>query len=342
MILHESGEYIGTIIKASIDGIAVVDDKGKIEFGNDSFFNITGWTDEDLIGQFFMDVFPEECHEFLRGRWSELQCGTGISYETQIKTKQGERRYVYISQSQAEIGETIRDVAIIKDISEKKKLELNLKESEEKYRDFFDNAIDSVYINDAEGYILDVNKTTLESLGCEPEDIIGTHASKWFTPESWKLTQETMIKRSLGQPAEDPMIREMVSKNGEHGWAEIRSRMIKDGDRIVGYQGIARDITENVRLKQELKISNKKRKLLCYLIEGTRGGKTRALILKHLIDGANNAHQLSKALNMDYKTVRHHLDVLLKNKIITKNDNVGITLYFISKNIELDLNEFNV
>ena len=341
MILHESGEYIGTIIKASIDGIVVVDDKGKIEFGNDSFFNITGWTNEDLIGQFFMDVFPEECHEFLRGRWSELQCGTGISYETQIKTKQGERRYVYISQSQAEIGGTIRDVAIIKDISEKKKLELNLKESEEKYRDFFDNAIDSVYINDAEGYILDVNKTTLESLGCELEDIIGTHVSEWFTPESWKLTQETMIKRSLGQPAEDPMIREMVSKNGEHGWAEIRSRMIKDGDRIVGYQGIARDITENVRLKQELKISNKKRKLLCYLIEGTRGGKTRALILKHLIDRAHNAHQLSKALNIDYKTARHHLDVLLKNKIITKNDNVGITLYFISKNIELDLNEFN-
>ena len=341
MILHESGEYIEAIIKASIDGIAVVDDKGKIEFGNDSFFNIAGWPKEDLIDQNFINIFPEECHEFLRGRWTELQCGTGISYETKIKTIQGEIRYIYISQSKAEIEGTIRDVAIIKDISEKKKLELTLKESEEKYRDFFDNAIDSVYINDAEGYILNVNKTTLEYLDCEPKDIIGTHGSKWFTPESWKLTQETLIKRSLGEPVEDPMIREMVSKSGEHRWAEIRSRMIKDGDRIVGYQGIARDITENVRLKQELKKSNKQRKLLCYLIEGTRGGKTRALILKHLVDEAYNAHQLSKALNMDYKTVRHHLDVLLKNKIITKNDNVGTTLYLISKNIELDLNEFN-
>jgi len=59
---------------------------------------------------------------------------------------------------------------------------------------------------------------------------------------------------------------------------------------------IARDITQNRLLKQELRKSNKQQKLLCYLIKGTRGGKTRALILKHLADGSFNANQLATAL----------------------------------------------
>jgi predicted ArsR family transcriptional regulator len=55
------------------------------------------------------------------------------------------------------------------------------------------------------------------------------------------------------------------------------------------------------------------------LIEGTRGGKTRALILRHLAEKSYNANQLATTLNLDYKTIRHHLEVLVKYGIITRN-----------------------
>ena len=132
---------------------------------------------------------------------------------------------------------------------------------------------------------------------------------------------------------------EIVCKNGEHRWIEIKTREIKDGDRTIEIHGIARDITQNRLLKQELRKSNKQQKLLCYLIQGTRGGKTRALILKHLSDGSYNANQLATALNMDYKTIRHHLNVLIKNGIIGKGNNGHSDLYFISNNIDVTLNE---
>ncbi len=134
-------------------------------------------------------------------------------------------------------------------------------------------------------------------------------------------------------------ILEVVCKNGEHRWVEIRTREIKDGDRTIEIHGIARDITENRLLKQELRKSNKQHKLLCYLIQGTRGGKTRALILKHLSDRSYNANQLATALNMDYKTIRHHLNVLIKNGIIAKGNDGYSDLYFLSNNINLNLNE---
>ena len=62
----------------------------------------------------------------------------------------------------------------------------------------------------------------------------------------------------MGEPAEDSMIRQIVAKDGECGWGEIRSRLIKDGDCVVEYQGISRDITEKVKMQQELKEYQKK------------------------------------------------------------------------------------
>jgi DNA-binding transcriptional ArsR family regulator len=128
----------------------------------------------------------------------------------------------------------------------------------------------------------------------------------------------------------------VVCKNGEHRWGEVRTRLFRTNDKIIVH-GICRDITENIILKQELKKSNKQSRLLCHLIAGTRGGRTRALILKNLVDRSYNAHQLSKVLNMDYKTIRHHLDVLIKNGIITKTNDGNICLYFISNNVAKSL-----
>jgi len=74
--------------------------------------------------------------------------------------------------------------------------------------------------------------------------------------------------------------------------------------------------------------------LLGWLIAGTRGGMTRARIIKALQETPQNANQLAILLGMDYKTIRHHLGVLEKNKIITSvGDKYGAT-YFLSQVME--------
>ncbi|MCZ7358396.1 MAG: winged helix-turn-helix domain-containing protein [Candidatus Methanoperedens sp.] len=65
------------------------------------------------------------------------------------------------------------------------------------------------------------------------------------------------------------------------------------------------------------------------------------MILKYLIDRPYNANQLAEVLNMDYKTIRHHLDVLIKNGVITMEGDKYGAMYFISKAMEANLNEFN-
>lgn len=336
-----SEKYLRTIIESSLYGITVVDENGKFEFGNDSFFRTIGWRKEEIIGQYFMKIIPDDAKEFVMGHWQGVQTDKGGFHEIKIKTRYGEIKYLNVSSSFVEIKGKNKVVAIVHDISENKKQEIKLTESEEKYRDLFENAQDAMYVVDDEGNFLKMNRVGLQTLGCVKEEVIGTNISKWITQESIKIVNERRKKCLSGEKVDQTDILEIVRKNGEHRWVEIKIREIKEGKKTIEIHGIARDITENRLLKQELKKSNKQQKLLCYLIQGTRGGKTRALILKHLNDRPYNAHQLSTVMNMDYKTIRHHLGVLIKNGIIGKGNNGYSDLYFISKNMEEDLNKFN-
>jgi len=74
--------------------------------------------------------------------------------------------------------------------------------------------------------------------------------------------------------------------------------------------------------------------VLGWLIAGTRGGLTRAKIIDALKETPQNANQLASLLKMDYKTMRHHLEVLEKNRMVTSvGDRYGAT-YFLSQTLE--------
>jgi DNA-binding transcriptional ArsR family regulator len=74
--------------------------------------------------------------------------------------------------------------------------------------------------------------------------------------------------------------------------------------------------------------------LLGWLIAGTRGGPTRAKIIDSLKETPQNANQLATTLKMDYKTMRHHIEVLEKNKIITSVGDRYASTYFLSQIME--------
>jgi DNA-binding transcriptional ArsR family regulator len=74
--------------------------------------------------------------------------------------------------------------------------------------------------------------------------------------------------------------------------------------------------------------------LLGWLIAGTRGGPTRARIIEILKETPQNANQLATALKMDYRTIRHHLKVLEKNRIVTTVGEGYGTTYFLSPVLE--------
>lgn len=69
------------------------------------------------------------------------------------------------------------------------------------------------------------------------------------------------------------------------------------------------------------------RRILWYLLGGTRGGPTRIRILRLLRDRPYNTNQIAEQLDLDYKTVQHHLEVLQENRVLSKSgDQYGAVL----------------
>ncbi len=83
------------------------------------------------------------------------------------------------------------------------------------------------------------------------------------------------------------------------------------------------------------------RQLLWYLIAGTRGGPNRVRIIEALRARPYNAHQLGEALGLDYRTVRHHLDLLQRNGLLSRPvGDAYASPYFLSSVLEANYSVF--
>jgi predicted ArsR family transcriptional regulator len=81
-------------------------------------------------------------------------------------------------------------------------------------------------------------------------------------------------------------------------------------------------------------------KALWYLIAGTRGGENRARIIRLLNERPRNANQLAEQLDVEYNTVRHHLDTLEEHNIVEPGGSEYGELYFLTDQFEHHHDEF--
>ena len=82
------------------------------------------------------------------------------------------------------------------------------------------------------------------------------------------------------------------------------------------------------------------RRLLLYLISATRGGPVRAVIIATLKEEPMNANQLAQRLGHDYSTIKHHLDVLMENKLVEPVGGKYGQLYFLSSAFQENYGDF--
>nr|WP_302578986.1 winged helix-turn-helix domain-containing protein [Methanobrevibacter arboriphilus] len=83
------------------------------------------------------------------------------------------------------------------------------------------------------------------------------------------------------------------------------------------------------------------KKILLWLIMGTRGGLNRGKIIKALHKRPYNTNNLSEKLKLNYRTVAHHLKILEKNKVVNSFGEKYGKVYLLSDNMEKNYNEFN-
>jgi len=175
---------------------------------------------------------------------------------------------------------------------ERKQAEVALRESEERYRELFENAKDAIYVHDLDGTYLKANRAAEELSGYTREEIVGHKYTEFIAEDHVNFVRKRFCAK-LAQQGETSYEVDVIAKDGRRVPVEVSSRAIYANGQIVGVQGMARDITERKLAQDTLQMFSRQ------LIEAQEDERRR--IARELHDQIG---QILTAVKMNLHTVQ--------------------------------------
>lgn len=243
----------------ALDVIALISPDFEILKINKAGYEGLGKKPEEIIGK--------KCYEIAHGLDHPIDgCPCVKTLETNMagsgEITDGERHYIATASPVFSGKKMIAFVHTVKDITERKKIEEDLKNSEERFRQLFEFAPDVYYMHDLKGNLVDGNKAAEEIMGYKKEELIGKNFMKLKFIPSDQIPRAAagLAKNILGQ-ATGPEEYTINRKDGSQVSVETRTLPVKiKGQTLV--LGIARDITERKRAEEALRESEERYRCL--------------------------------------------------------------------------------
>jgi PAS domain S-box-containing protein len=251
---EESLSSLRKAVESSTVGITVTDLSGVIIYTNPAEAAMHGYAVDELVGRPARILAPENIRkEMTPAEINELKSHTR---ETVNIRKDGLvfpiNRTTDVVREQS--GNPLYIVSVSEDITEKRRIQEKIEESEKKYRNLVDNMQDLVYIIDEKGNIQFVNQAVADRSGFGIDELQGKSIADFFTKESLKYLEETYRKRTTGDEVGVYEL-DYYDRAGNVRTIEAKERpIIRDG-KIVEVQGIARDITQRKQAERALRES---------------------------------------------------------------------------------------
>ena len=269
--IREATKRFEKIAEMGEDGIIVFDEDSRIEFANQMAYEIMGLSKDQILGKEFFSLIGKRDEEFLEEMVMRGEgMGQKVCTEMSLQPPQGQIKEaeVCIAPTRSEDGR-IKTYAYIRDITERKKFEKELKQSEEKYRNLFERVQHGLFISSKEGKFLDCNQALLNKLGYpSKEEFLNIDIAKdlYVNPEDRKAFQRLVEEYGFVKDFEV----EFKRKSGEKITVLLTAHAKRDEKgRIIGYEGLNIDISERKRMERELKEANE---FLMKLIESSVDG----------------------------------------------------------------------
>ncbi len=250
---RESEERYRDLVENSHEFICTHDLNGVILSANKAAAVALGFDLDKLVGKgnirdILAPAYRDQFEEYIE----RLKSGLATSGIMVVQTSSGEQRFWEYYNSLRTEGVTepiVRGIA--RDITEQRQAARALRESEERYRELFENSRDAIYVHDLKGRYVSVNRAAEELSGFSREEILGKHYSRFVAPRYLKDVRKNFC-RKLDVPVETAYETTVVCKNGVAKPIEVSSRIIHKDGVAVGVQGTARDITERKRAQEAL------------------------------------------------------------------------------------------
>ncbi len=226
-----------------------------ITFVNDAYCRCFGKSRDELIGQTFMPLIPDED----RQKVTEYFTGLGrdkpvATHEHRVIVSDGELRWQrWINRAILDdSGNVVEFQGVGRDITEQKNAEDALRKSEQRFRALFESAPDAIFLTDMQGRFVDGNRAAEELIGYSKEELIGkTFAeSNLLSPDQLPKAIANLQKNAEGELAGTDEF-SLRRKDGSYAIVEIRSFPVEISNQIFAL-GIAHDITDRKQAEEEL------------------------------------------------------------------------------------------
>lgn len=268
--LRQSEERFSIIFKTSPFAITLTTiTEGRFIDVNDSFLHLTGHKRDEVINSTIADlkiwVNPDERTQMLQQLYKE---GYVNNFELIYNKKSGEHRIALASVSVLDIDEAKCLLAFFYDITDRKRAEEALRESESKFRTVADTSVAAIFIYQGDKFIY-MNPASEDITGFNQSELLSIQFWDIIHPEFREKVKERGLARQRGEAVPSRYEFKIIRKDGEERWIDFGAGAIHLEGKPAAL-GIAFDITERKRAEKELQSSYKQMRQLMARMQAIR------------------------------------------------------------------------
>jgi PAS domain S-box-containing protein/putative nucleotidyltransferase with HDIG domain len=253
--LRESEERYRQLLEFSPDAI-VVHAKGNFVFLNPAALGIYGANNaQELLGKPMIEQVHPDYRNEVKKRDSRLSKGNEVELlEEKFLRLDGAVVDVEVTAQPFTYQGTPAVQMVIRDITERKKLDEALRLSEEKYRSLVENVNDGFFVGNAAGVFTFANPALARMLGLSsPQDLVGRKFTDFIAPDMAKELGQSYIRAMQTGHAAETIKGQTVRADGARLYIEVKPSVILKAGQIAGTQGVMRDVTERKVAEEKIK-----------------------------------------------------------------------------------------
>ena len=291
--LRESEDKYRTLVEQSLQGTWVIQDM-RVVFCNQTFADMGGWTISEVLSwspEEVINIIHPDDRKRVWGRFRErLEGGPLPLTNNQLRASRKDGSIAWIEYDARRITLSGRPAMLISvlDITDRRKAEKALRESEQRYRQLAESAQDFIFIIDREGKVQYVNKAGATEFGCDPDEIVGKSVADLFLPDTGKR-QWDRIQKVIQSGRTLPNRETKVAFPTREVWLNTSLMPLRtESGEVTQVLGIARDVTERKKAEEALRESEKRYRQLseenARLLEQARQDAQTKTILLHEVN----------------------------------------------------------